>query len=61
MCPGGIIAPASTQADVVVVNGWSPSKRNNLFANSGLVVEIPPTDWAHAARKNNWIKDELSS
>jgi uncharacterized FAD-dependent dehydrogenase len=40
MCPGGIIAPCATAGDEVVTNGWSPSKRNNPFANSGLVVEI---------------------
>lgn len=40
MCPGGIIAPCSTQQDEIVVNGWSPSKRNNPFANSGTVVQV---------------------
>lgn len=40
MCPGGIIAPCATNENEIVVNGWSPSKRNNPFANSGLVVEI---------------------
>src|SRR5690606_34629238 len=35
MCPGGIIAPAATAEGEVVVNGWSPSKRNGVFANSG--------------------------
>lgn len=40
MCPGGIIAPCSTDHDEIVVNGWSPSKRNNPFANSGTVVQI---------------------
>lgn len=44
MCPGGIIAPCATQANEVVVNGWSPSKRNNPFANSGLVVQIDLSD-----------------
>ena len=39
MCPGGIIAPCATAPDEVVTNGWSPSKRNNPFANSGLVVD----------------------
>ncbi len=38
MCPGGIIAPAATSPGQLVVNGWSPSKRNNPFANSGMVV-----------------------
>jgi uncharacterized FAD-dependent dehydrogenase len=40
MCPGGIIAPAATAKGEVVVNGWSPSKRNNPFANSGIVVTV---------------------
>lgn len=40
MCPGGIIAPCATAQDEIVTNGWSPSKRNNPFANSGVVVEI---------------------
>lgn len=40
MCPGGIICPASTNQEEVVVNGWSPSTRGSKYANSGLVVEI---------------------
>lgn len=44
MCPGGIIAPCATAMGEVVVNGWSPSKRNNPFANSGVVVSIELED-----------------
>ncbi|NQX52424.1 NAD(P)/FAD-dependent oxidoreductase [Pedobacter panaciterrae] len=44
MCPGGIIAPCATYADEIVVNGWSPSKRNNPYANSGTVVQITLDD-----------------
>ena len=44
MCPGGIIAPCATSPGEVVTNGWSPSKRNNPFANSGIVVEIQLED-----------------
>jgi len=44
MCPGGIIAPASTAPGEIVVNGWSPSKRNNPFANSGMVVQVEMKD-----------------
>lgn len=40
MCPGGIIAPCATDQQEIVVNGWSPSKRNNPFANSGTVVQV---------------------
>jgi uncharacterized FAD-dependent dehydrogenase len=45
MCPGGIIAAAATAPGELVVNGWSPSKRNNPFANSGLVVEVHEDDF----------------
>ena len=44
MCPGGIIAPAATNPGEIVVNGWSPSKRNNPFANSGMVVSVEMED-----------------
>lgn len=44
MCPGGIIAPCATYENEIVVNGWSPSKRNNPFANSGTVVQITLED-----------------
>ena len=46
MCPGGIIAPCATEIDKIVVNGWSPSKRNNPFANSGTVVQVNLEDVA---------------
>lgn len=44
MCPGGIIAPAATNPNELVVNGWSPSKRNNALANSGMVVQVSEKD-----------------
>jgi uncharacterized FAD-dependent dehydrogenase len=44
MCPGGIIAPCATHENEIVVNGWSPSKRNNPFANSGTVVQVTLDD-----------------
>jgi len=45
MCPGGIIAPAMTNPGEIVVNGWSPSRRNNPFANSGMVVSVDAEDF----------------
>ena len=45
MCPGGIIAPAATSPGEIVVNGWSPSRRNGKFANSGMVVAVNEFDW----------------
>lgn len=45
MCPGGIICPATTSSDEVVVNGWSPALRNTGYANSGIVVELRLEDF----------------
>ena len=45
MCPGGIIAPCATNQEEVVTNGWSPSKRNNPFANSGIVLGLELKDF----------------
>ncbi|WP_298063603.1 FAD-dependent oxidoreductase [uncultured Rikenella sp.] len=46
MCPGGFIVPALTEAGECVVNGMSPSGRNNVFANAGIVTQILPEDFA---------------
>ena len=51
MCPGGIIAPASTANGELVVNGWSPSKRNNPYANSGIVVQVELEDAINEMQK----------
>lgn len=60
MCPGGIIAPASTSPGELVVNGWSPSKRNNPFANSGLVVQVELKDAVHFfGNKNSAVDNPL--
>ncbi|MBK9285449.1 MAG: FAD-binding protein [Sphingobacteriaceae bacterium] len=45
MCPGGIIAPCATAQEEIVTNGWSPSKRNNPYANSGIVVGVNEKDF----------------
>jgi len=50
MCPGGIVVPASTVADGIVVNGMSSSRRNSEYANSGIVVEIRPEDMGEYAQ-----------
>jgi uncharacterized protein len=55
MCPGGIIAPAATSPGELVVNGWSPSKRNNPYANSGIVVTVEEKD-AYEVMKKEKIK-----
>ncbi len=44
MCPGGFVVPAASGPEQVVVNGMSPSNRGSRWANSGMVVEVRPTD-----------------
>ena len=55
MCPGGIIAPCATSQQEVVTNGWSPSKRNNPYANSGIVVSLSPQDLPNYTPENPFV------
>ena len=50
MCPGGVIAPCATSPGEVVTNGWSPSKRDQATANSGIVVELRLEDFQPYAK-----------
>ena len=50
MCPGGVIAPCATSSGEVVTNGWSPSKRDQATANSGIVVELKLDDFKPFAK-----------
>jgi uncharacterized protein len=58
MCPGGIIAPASTNPGELVVNGWSPSKRNNPYANSGMVVSVEQKDLSTIKEYKEYLKEQ---
>ncbi|MDD4636164.1 MAG: FAD-binding protein [Bacteroidales bacterium] len=46
MCPGGVVVPAASGPEQVVVNGMSASSRGSRWANSGMVVEVRPEDVA---------------
>ena len=60
MCPGGIIAPAATAPGEIVVNGWSPSKRDNPYANSGMVVQIDVPTALHYLNKQ-WKENKSTT
>nr|WP_319492217.1 FAD-dependent oxidoreductase [uncultured Desulfobacter sp.] len=47
MCPGGMIVPAATSSDELVLNGMSNSKRNMPNANAGIVVTVDERLWHH--------------
>ncbi len=42
MCPGGVVVPAASGPQQIVVNGMSPSNRGSAWSNSGMVVETHP-------------------
>ena len=44
MCPGGLLVPAATGKDSVVLNGMSNAARNSKWANAGVVVQVEPED-----------------
>ncbi len=44
MCPGGVVVPAASGEEQIVVNGMSPSNRGGRWSNSGMVVEVRPED-----------------
>ncbi len=49
MCPGGVVVPAGSGSEELVVNGMSASARSSIWANSGMVVEIRPGDFPEYA------------
>ena len=65
MCPGGVIAPCATDVEEVVTNGWSPSKRDQATANSGIVVELKLEDFKpyekHGALAGMYFQKEIEN
>lgn len=46
MCPGGYVVNASSQEEMLAVNGMSYSGRSGVNANSALIVTVTPQDYA---------------
>ncbi len=44
MCPGGVVVPAASGPEQIVINGMSPSNRAGQWSNSGMVVQLLPND-----------------
>ncbi|HMY28859.1 MAG TPA: NAD(P)/FAD-dependent oxidoreductase, partial [Agitococcus sp.] len=49
MCPGGTVVAATSEPNRVVTNGMSQYSRNERNANSGLVVDIQPSDFGDSS------------
>jgi len=47
MCPGGFVVPASSHQGKLVINGMSESKRDQINANSALLVQIRKEDFGN--------------
>ena len=45
MCPGGFVVPASSHQNKLVINGMSESKRDQINANSALLVQVRKQDF----------------
>jgi uncharacterized FAD-dependent dehydrogenase len=45
MCPGGMVVPANDAPGRVVVNGMSFAARRAFWANSAVIVEVPPSEY----------------
>jgi uncharacterized protein len=48
MCAGGYIIPSVSAEGLFCTNGMSLSRRDSYYANSGLVVTVPPDDFGSA-------------
>lgn len=54
MCPGGVVVPAGSGSEELVVNGMSASARSSIWANSGMVVELRPGDFPEYAERGEF-------
>lgn len=54
MCPGGVVVPAGSGPEELVVNGMSASARSSIWANSGMVVELRPGDFPEYAGRGEF-------
>jgi len=45
MCPGGVVVNASSEENMLAVNGMSYSKRDSGIANSAIIVTVNPEDF----------------
>ena len=61
MCPGGIVVPAASGPEQIVVNGMSPSQRNSPWSNSGMVVELHAEDLADPTLMEKGTIQDLNS
>lgn len=47
MCPGGVVMPSSSDMNTIVTNGMSYFSRDGKNANSAILVNVTPSDFAN--------------
>ena len=60
MCPGGSVVPTPTMDGEVCVNGMSHAARSGRYANSAVVVQVEPADYAPFAASDHPIDTLLA-
>ncbi len=61
MCPGGYVINASSEENMLVVNGMSNHKRDTGVANSAIVVTVNPSDFGNSLFDGIKFQRELES
>ncbi len=61
MCPGGYVVNASSEDNMLAVNGMSNSKRDSKNANSALIVTVNPTDFGESPLDGIKFQQELET
>lgn len=49
MCPGGVVMPATSEENAVVVNGMSNYLRDEVNANSAVIAQVKKSDFASSS------------
>lgn len=57
MCPGGEIIAATSDEGQLCTNGMSRFLRNGSYANAGLIVNQPASNFSSVSKAFNFIKD----
>ena len=61
MCPGGYVVNASSEKNMLVINGMSNYKRDTENANSAIVVSVNPNDYGNNLFDGIKFQRELES
>ncbi len=66
MCPGGYVVNASSEEEMLVVNGMSYSARNSSTANSAIIISVDENDFTNpyyfdTCNQQNHIKNDALS